>query len=64
MVKLTGPKRRLRSREFWGISEATGLTQRQLKRQKEIIMAYSMVSEVLVVKDSDKTYKMIVSKKA
>jgi hypothetical protein len=64
VVKLTGHKRRLRSREFLGISEATGLTQPQLKHQKEIIMAYSMVSELQVVKDRGKTYKMIVSKKA
>lgn len=64
MVKLTGHKRKLRFREFLGISEATGLMQPQLKHQKEIIMGYSMVSEVLVVKGRDKTYKMIVLKKA
>jgi hypothetical protein len=64
VVKLTGHKRRLRSREFLGISEATGQMQPQLKHQKETIMAYSMVSELQVVKDRGKTYKMIVSKKA
>lgn len=64
VVKLTGHKRRLRSREFLGISEATGQTQSQLKHQKEIIMAYSMASEILVDKDRGKTYKTIVSKRA
>ena len=64
VVKLTGHKRRLRSRGFLGISEATGLTQSRLKHQKEIIMAYSMASEILVVKDRGKTYKMIVLKRA
>lgn len=36
----------------------------RFKHQKEIIMAYSMLSEVPVVKDLGKTYKMIASKKA
>jgi hypothetical protein len=63
-VWLTGHKRRLRSRESLAISEATGLMQPQFRHLKEIIMAYSMLSEVPVVKDRDKTYKMTASKKA